>query len=90
MVHGFIKLRGNAGQGMLETSLAIFIAILLLGGIIRIWLWGNEQIVKRQQAYEASRVKAGTAEDDATLQWPVYTPAELTENMVLLNTSSGS
>ncbi len=71
------------GQVILETSLVTLIIILLLGGILNIWLWGNKQIVERQQRYNATRVAAGTSSDDYTLRWPVYTPPALTEDMVL-------
>lgn len=71
------------GQILLETSLAIIIVVLLLAGILNIWLWGNKQIVERQGRYNATRVVAGTSTDSYMLQWPVYKPGELTEDMVL-------
>jgi hypothetical protein len=62
----------------------VFIIIFLfIGGIIRIWFWGNAQIVKRQANYNASRVPAGTSSDKYTLRWPVYAPDNLTEEEVL-------
>ena len=73
------------GQGILESTFVIIIVILLLGGIINIWLWANNQIVGRKLRYNASRVAAGTSSDNYTLQWPVYTPPELGENKVLLD-----
>lgn len=77
--------KSRKGQGMLETALTLIIAVLLLGGITNIWLWANNQMVKRQMRYNASRVAAGTSSDSYTLQWPVYTPEELKEDKVLLN-----
>ncbi len=68
---------------MLEAYLVVVAMVLLLGGILNIWLWGNKQIVERQLRYNASRVTAGTSSDAYTLQWPVYAPPALTEDMVL-------
>lgn len=76
-------MRNLKGQVLLETSLAAIIVVLLLAGIFNIWLWGNKQIVERQGRYNATRVVAGTSTDSYTLQWPVYTPPALTEDMVL-------
>lgn len=72
------------GQVMLETSLVFICLVLLLGGIINIWLWSNKQIVKRQEAYNAGRVNAGQSSDSYTVQWPVYTPEDLSEDKVLV------
>ena len=80
---------GNAvlkkGQGLLEMAFVTILMVLLLGGVINIWIWGNNQIVKRQRLYNASRVGAGTSLDSYNLQWPVYIPDELSEGQVLLN-----
>lgn len=74
------------GQSTLETAVVFIIIILFLGGITKIWLWANNQIVQRQLRYNAGRVAAGTSSDTYTLQWPVYTPPALTEEEVLLDT----
>lgn len=73
------------GQCTLETAIVFILIILFLGGITKIWLWANNQIVQRQLRYNASRVTAGTSTDTYTLQWPVYTPPNLTEDEVILN-----
>lgn len=73
------------GQVTLEISLIFIIIVLLLGGILKIWLWANNQIVERQLKFNASRVSAGTAVDTYQLQWPVYLPAGLGEDAVLLD-----
>lgn len=73
------------GQATLEMTIVIIIIVLFLGGIINIWAWANTQIVKRQLRYNASRVVAGTSTDVYVLQWPVYAPDNLTEDMVLLD-----
>jgi len=67
------------GQSTLEMALALIVIILLIGGIVKIWFWSNTQIVQRQQAYNATRVQAGTGSDTYQTVWPVYTPGELTE-----------
>jgi hypothetical protein len=72
------------GQGILELALTFVIVTALVGGIFKIWLWANNQIVERQVAYNKSRVDAGNAVDGYTLRWPVYTPPQLKEDDVLL------
>lgn len=72
------------GQSTLETALVFVLIVLFLGGITKIWLWANNQIVERQVRYNNSRVAAGTSADNYTLQWPVYQPPALTEEEVLL------
>ena len=78
------RVLNKKGQGILEATFAIIITLVLLGGIINIWAWANNQIVKRQVRYNQTRVTAGTATDDYALQWPVYNPPELKEDKVLL------
>lgn len=73
------------GQSTLETALVFIMVILLVGGIVNIWFWANNQIVQRQLRYNATRVSAGTATDTYKLNWPVYSPEELKENEVLLD-----
>lgn len=79
------RVLNKKGQGILEATFAIIIAVVLLGAIINIWVWGNNQLVKRQVRYNQTRIAAGTASDDYTLQWPVYKPEELEEDKVLLD-----
>ena len=83
------KILKNKGQSTLELSLVFVLMVLLVGGIVKIWLWSNKQIVERQLRYNATRVAAGTSSDGYTLQWPVYQPSELKEDDVLLNNNSG-
>jgi hypothetical protein len=77
------RIRGIKGQGILESAMTFMVMALLLAGVLQIWLWGNKQIVERQMRYNASRVAAGTSSDGYNLQWPVYAPPALTEDMVL-------
>lgn len=75
------------GQSTIETALVVIAVVLLVGGIVNIWFWANNQIVERQLRYNATRVSAGTAKDpgEYVLQWPVYSPPELKEDEVLLD-----
>lgn len=90
MENRFLKkrklIRNKKGQGMIETSLAMVIVLLLFGGMFKIWMWGNRQIVERQVRYNATRITAGTSADNYKSVWgpEVYTPPELTEDDVLL------
>ncbi|MDD4953396.1 MAG: pilus assembly protein [Candidatus Omnitrophica bacterium] len=76
------------GQATLETAIVFFLVVALFGGIIKIWLWENRQIVERQLRYNATRVSAGTGSDTYKLQWPIYTPPDLKEEDVIINNSS--
>jgi len=67
-------------QSTLETAVIFVAAVLLLGGITRIWLWANNQIVQRQISYNDSRIAAGTSSMDYKLSdhWPLaYTPESI-------------
>lgn len=82
MDHRILK---NKGQSSLESAIVFVLVVLFLGGITKIWLWANRQIVERQIRYNNSRVIAGTSKDDYTLQWPVYQPPSLNEDDVLID-----
>lgn len=80
-------MKNKNGQSVLETALIFVLIFLLVGGIIRIWIWSNNQIVARQLRYNATRVVAGSRNPDIPYQapiWPVYTPGDLTEERVLI------
>lgn len=81
-------IRLKNGQAIIEASISLVLIFVLLGGIVRIWIWGNRQIVERQLRYNASRVIAGTSEDYNVyqLQWGkrIYTPPELTDDDVIV------
>jgi len=83
MDYSLLKMN-KKGQGTLEMAFVLITMVLLLGGILNIWLWGNKQMVMRQIRYNESRRVAGSSSDTYTLQWPVYTPEELNEDKVLL------
>ena len=79
------QVKKNRGQGMVESTISIVLITLFFYGIMSIWFWANNQLVSRQRRYNNTRVLAGTAVDDYTLEgkWPVYTPSELSEDAVL-------
>ena len=56
---------GRRAQASLELSIAMFGAILLLLGSLKVCLWLNERVVQRQQNYETNRGEAGSAMPDA-------------------------
>lgn len=82
------RVLNSKGQATLETAIVFFLIVALFGGIIKIWLWENRQIVERQLRYNATRASAGTAVDNYKLQWPVYAPPDLKEEDVIINNSS--
>ena len=54
-------MRRRSGQSSLEMTLAMIGALLLLFGSIKVFTWLAQRIVARQQAYENSRVSAGSS-----------------------------
>jgi hypothetical protein len=78
-------LRCKKGQSTLELAVVFISMILLMGGMIKIWFWSNNQIVERQLRYNATRVAAGQPLGTGyTPVWPVYTPANLQVKDVIL------
>ena len=62
--------RIDKGQASLEMTLALVGALLLLFGSLKVFLWLNSRFVARQQAYEASRVAAGSTQPGTTWNEP--------------------
>jgi hypothetical protein len=52
--------RIGKGQATLELTAALIGMLVLLFGSLKICFWVGERFVKRQQAYEATRVAAGS------------------------------
>lgn len=72
-------------QAILEVTLIFIVGLLLFFGIMGVWMWGDNQIAKRQPEYNRTRVEAGTVvltNDNKPIVWPVYEPEELTEQDV--------
>lgn len=53
------KVRQFKAQVMLETVIAFVLLVVFFLGIISIWVWGNAQLVGRQQKYDKMRINAG-------------------------------
>jgi len=53
------------GQSTLELTAALVVIVILLIGSVKIFLWLNDSMVRRQVNYEATRVAAGSAEFEA-------------------------
>lgn len=90
MANTFLKRNNSVGQSILEVMITFVLVSTFLAGIMHIWIWGNNQIVKRQIRYNQTRVAAGNATDDYKLNdeknkhpWPVYEPDKLGEDKVL-------
>lgn len=79
------RLLNKRAQGTLEMTFVIILMVVLLAGIVNIWLWANNQIVRRQKEYNASRVAAGKSSDSYVRMWPVYTPEPLEEKRVIVD-----
>jgi hypothetical protein len=82
MVYAILK--EKKGQAILESTMVLILTILLLGGVLHIWIWGNSQLVNRQKSYQASRVAAGQSSDGYRLVWWGYRPPTLGEDSVLI------
>ncbi len=48
------------GQSTLELTVALVAVFILLLGTVKIFVWVNEQMVLRQEDYEATRVAAAS------------------------------
>lgn len=47
-------------QAILEVTLIFIVGLFLFFGIMGMWMWGDNQIAKRQPEYNETRVAAGT------------------------------
>lgn len=54
------------GQASLELSAALIIVMLLLVATVKMFVWFNERMMLRQRDYEATRITAGQAPQDAS------------------------
>jgi hypothetical protein len=52
---------GKKSQVSLEMALAVFLSILLVAGILRVFIWVNARVVMLQQDYDKNRGLAGSA-----------------------------
>ncbi|MDD5129218.1 MAG: pilus assembly protein [Candidatus Omnitrophica bacterium] len=54
-------------QATLEFTVVFVIMVFLLMGMISLWKWSSDNMVKRQIDYNASRKEAGTRSSDSTV-----------------------
>jgi len=71
-------------QAILEVTLIFIVGLFLFFGIMGMWMWGDNQIAKRQPEYNRTRLEAGSVAptNDKPIVWPVYEPDELSEEDV--------
>ncbi|MDO8489130.1 MAG: hypothetical protein Q7S42_03355 [Candidatus Omnitrophota bacterium] len=48
------------GQAILEFALVFIIVTALIAGLLSLWEWSNSNIPSRQEAFEDTRVEAGS------------------------------
>ena len=76
-------LGSKKGQGILESAMVLILGILLLGGVLHIWVWGNSQLVGRQAGYQASRLGAGQGSGgNGMVSWG-YAPSSLGNSAII-------
>jgi len=54
-------------QAILEVTLVFIVGLFLFFGIMGMWMWGDNQIAKRQPEYNQTRVAAGTVKESLVL-----------------------
>ncbi len=71
-------------QAILEVTLIFIVGLFLFFGIMGMWMWGDNQIAKRQPEYNRTRLEAGSVASTSNkpIVWPVYEPDELSEQDV--------
>jgi len=69
----------NTGQATLEFTLIFVIMVFLLMGLLGLWKWSSDNIIKRQVAYNGSRVGAGSTNRGGPLKWSAGAAA-ITDN----------
>lgn len=60
----FLGRKFRESQVALEAAIIFVLALFFAVGIIRIWVWSHAQVAGRQNAYNDSRVVAGTVEGE--------------------------
>ena len=64
----------NKGQATLEFTLIFVIMVALTLGLLGLWKWSSDNIVKRQLEYNKTRVEAGSTTPGAPEKWLDGTP----------------
>ena len=70
-------------QVTLEFTLIFVIMIALLAGLLSLWKWSSDNIIKRQVSYNSSRVAAGQISAGQTPP-ATYEAEEITKKDVYL------
>ncbi len=65
-----IRHKRQDAQATLEFTVVFVIAVVLLLGMLSLWKWSSDRIVKRQLKYNKERKQAGTRSPD----WPKVEP----------------
>jgi hypothetical protein len=69
-----MKKLNPGGQSSLEIT-GVFVALLLfLLGMLRIWFWGNNDLIRRQSDYIRTRGLNGT--------WPIHTTIPISDSLL--------
>ncbi|MCM8797122.1 MAG: hypothetical protein NC923_04505 [Candidatus Omnitrophica bacterium] len=58
--------RAKKSQASLEMAVAVFLGLMLLAAILRVFIWVNARMVMLQQDYEKNRGLAGSAGPGST------------------------
>ena len=53
------RVRNRNGQAAVEMTVAVIASIALMVGSLRVWVWMVTTLVERQEAYQATRERAG-------------------------------
>lgn len=67
---------GTKGQGTLEMAIVFILVIIIFGGIVSMWNWGNKEILRRSVMYNLSRKAAGEKPSgNYEIVWPIWDSA---------------
>ena len=77
VTHNRRNQRGS-GQAAIEMTVALVSVVILFAGAVKIWAWMVNNMVSRQQRYEATRIDAATDANPGTIdaqdRLTYYTP----------------
>jgi len=76
----------SRAQATLEFTLVFIIAVALLMGLIGLWKWSSDNIVKRQLKYNQTRLQAGSLDTpgEPGVVNMIYEAPEFTQNQFYL------
>jgi hypothetical protein len=73
----------SRGQATLEFSLIFIIMVALLFGLLGLWKWSSDNIIKRQLRYNETRIQAGSRTSPGEPGKP-FTAEDIQENQLYL------